>query len=66
MGWFSKQLEEGKADTARVRRVYPHEAELVNRKRGYQRVPLACIDGATEEYYCRLCGSMRELSHFPH
>ncbi len=22
--------------------------------------------GDEEEYYCGLCGSMRELSHFPH
>ena len=55
--------EEGEPDTARLRRVYPTELELVNREHGYQRVPLACIDGATDDghvdgdsCYCGICG----------
>jgi hypothetical protein len=55
--------EDGEADTPRVRRVSPNEVELVNRERGSQRVPLACIDGATEDghvdgtsCYCGICG----------
>ena len=63
--------EDGEADIARVRRVYPHEVELVNREHGYQRVPLECMDGATEDghvngnfYYCGLCGWVH-LSQFP-